>query len=255
MPKPIISVIVPAFNDSVRLEKCLKSIKEQDYKKPYEIIVVDDRSTDNTRAVAQKYAEVFSNSINSGPAKARNLGVKKSKADIIAFTDSDCIVSKNWLSMIEKTMKDRKIDAVMGKVSIPKAGYIGDSISALGFPAGGSLGYDKMYHVKKDRTTNHFSTCNCAIRREIFDRFGFFDETYPTPGREDTEFSWRIWKGNAKIIYSDKIRITHEARTSIKSLIKMNYARGRGTYHFKKKMPKEVVTYFKKLRVWSAKNM
>jgi glycosyltransferase involved in cell wall biosynthesis len=248
-----ISVVIPVYNDEKRIIRVLKSLKKQTYKKNFEIIVIDDCSADKTKEIAGKYAKVITNKKNMGPAFSRNKGVKLSKGKIIAFTDSDCMVAENWLEEIEKVMQNKEISALMGQVKIPKSSFIGDSISAIGYPAGGSLGYDKMYEVSKEGLTNHISTCNCAVRKSVFEKEGFFDETYPTPGREDTEFALRIWKNKHKILYAKDVKIIHEPRKNIKSLYDMNFARGRGTYHFKMKVSE--MDYFLKLRVWSTMNI
>lgn len=248
-----ISVVIPVYNDQKRIKRVLESLRKQTYKEPFEIIVVNDYSTDETKEIAKKYAKVITNEKNKGPAFSRNKGIKAAKGEIIAFTDSDCIVANNWLEEIDNVMKSKKMSALMGYVKIPKSTFIGEAISAIGYPAGGSLGYDKMYEVSKEGLTNHISTCNCAIRKAVFEKEGLFDETYPTPGREDTEFAIRIWKNKHKILYAKNVKIIHEPRTSIRSVYNMNFARGRGTYHFKKKVPE--MDYFLKLRVWSTMNI
>ena len=104
-----ISVVIPAYNDSRKLERLLVSLKKQTFK-DFEIIVVDDASADNTYDVAKKYAnKVIRNNRNQGPAITRNIGIKNSDSSIIAFTDSDCEASLNWLENILNHFSDKKI--------------------------------------------------------------------------------------------------------------------------------------------------
>lgn len=246
--KKELTVIIPVYNDAELLEKCLISLMNQSTKE-FDVLVVDDWSTDRrVQEIAKKYFKVIKTNKNDGPAKARNFGLSKINTNCVAFTDSDCQVAKDWVELILKKFKEPGIDVIMGNVKIPKSTYIGDSISCLGFPAGGWVGYDVMFGVDKNNYTNHLSSCNCALRKKVFEKVGYFDESFPTPGREDTEFSVRLISKGYKIKYCENIVITHVPRTSIKSLIKMNINRGRGTYHIKKKIPKQVMQYYKDLR-------
>lgn len=248
-----ISIVIPVYNDAIRLEKLLLSLKNQSFK-DFEVIVVDDCSKDNSYETAKRYADkIIKNKINSGPAITRNKGIKASKSNIIAFIDSDCIAGKDWLKNIYETFKDKKIKAVMGKVTITNSNLIGNAVSNLGFPAGGNLGFDKVWHIDDKGFTDHISSCNAAVRKDIFDKYGVFDESFPLAGAEDTEFSYRLTKNNVKIKYCPDIKIEHVARTSLISFVKWQVYRGRSNYHLQRKIGN--VKGFLKLRVWYAKNV
>jgi len=248
-----ISVVIPAYNDSRKLERLLVSLKKQTFK-DFEIIVVDDASADNTYDVAKKYAnKVIRNNRNQGPAITRNIGIKNSDSSIIAFTDSDCEASLNWLENILNHFSDKKISALMGRIFVPKSTFLGDAISALGFPAGGHIGFEKIWHVTKDGFTDHLSSCNMALRKELFKKNGLFDEKFTFPGAEDTEFSHRLAKNGIKIKYCPSAVIMHEPRAELSSFVKWQVTRGRSNYQFKKKIGR--VDGFIKLRIWSSKNI
>jgi len=246
--KKQITVIIPVYNASDLLEKCLISLKNQTCNL-FDVIVIDDGSIDkNVEKLSKQYFNVIRLANNVGPAKARNIGIANAKTEVIAFTDSDCEVNIDWIENMIKIFNNPEIDAIMGKVNIPQSGYIGDSISCLGFPAGGWPGYKFMYNIGPDNISSHLSTCNCAVRRNIFNITGGFDEEFPTPGREDTEFSIRLIDNKYRIKYCDNVIVSHIPRTSIKSLIKMCINRGRGTYHLKQKISSRVMNYYIKLR-------
>jgi glycosyltransferase involved in cell wall biosynthesis len=248
-----ISVVIPVYNDEERLEKTLQSLKRQSFKN-FETIVVDDGSKDNSSEVARKYADkVIRNDTNKGPAVTRNLGIKNAKADIIAFTDSDCIAKEDWLEKTNEFFKDKNNKVMMGKTTIPKSTFVGDSISALGFPAGGHVGFENMWKVSAEGYTDHLSSCNMALRKEVFDKHGMIDESFPLAGAEDTELSYRLTKNGVKIKYNPNAVVEHEPRTSLKSFMRWQITRGRSNYHFKKKIGK--VNQFVKLRAWSTKNI
>jgi GT2 family glycosyltransferase len=251
--KPKISVVIPVYNDAKRLKNILWSLKKQSFKN-FEIIVVDDGSKDNSYDVAKEYADkVIRNDINKGPAITRNLGIKNANAEIIAFTDSDCEAREDWLENINKFFSDKDNNVMMGKVVIPNSTFVGDSISALGFPAGGHIGFENMWKVSKEGYTDHLSSCNMALRKKVFEKHGLIDESFPLAGAEDSELSYRLNSRGVKIRYNPNAVIIHEPRTSLKSFFRWQVTRGRSNYHFKKKIGN--VNEFVKLRAWSAKNI
>ncbi|MEM4267169.1 MAG: glycosyltransferase [Candidatus Nanoarchaeia archaeon] len=250
--KPKISVVIPVYNDEKRIGKVLQSLKRQNYKN-FEIIVVDDGSKDKSPEIAKKYADKVIVNEHKGPAVARNTGIKNAKGEIVAFTDSDCEAKEDWLENINKFFSNKNNEVMMGKVVIPKSTFIGDSISALGFPAGGHVGFENMWKVSKEGFTDHLSSCNMALRKKVFEEHGMIDESFPLAGAEDSELSYRLTKNGVKIRYNAEAIVVHEPRTSLKSFIKWQITRGRSNYHFKKKIGD--VNEFIKLRAWSTKNI
>jgi len=105
---PKVSVVIPTYNRVEDLKKCLDSLREQSLKKgEFEIIIVDDGSTDGTAEFGRSLFEKNSEHIhycyqkNKGPASARNLGVRHAKGEIIAFLDDDCRAKKVWLEELK----------------------------------------------------------------------------------------------------------------------------------------------------------
>lgn len=99
MKEPLISVVIPAFNEEKYLPKCLESIKKQSFK-DYEIIVVDNNSTDKTAEIARSFGARVVRETVQGLVPARERGFREAKAEIIARTDADTIVPVNWLEKI-----------------------------------------------------------------------------------------------------------------------------------------------------------
>jgi len=98
-----ISIIIPAYNAEKAIKECLSSLTNQSLSRnKYEIIVVDDGSTDRTCEIAKKYKVNVISQGNGGPAVARNRGAREARGDILIFTDSDCIADKDF---IEKMIK------------------------------------------------------------------------------------------------------------------------------------------------------
>lgn len=255
MKSPAFSVVIPLYNDKSRILALLGSLGDQSCR-DFEAILVDDNSTDGSFELAKNYKagyglKIFRTKKNSGPAIARNQGIKNAKGKIILFTDSDCILPPDWIQSYSKLLDSHK-DVLTGRVEMLPSNILGDSMSALGFPAGGSLGFDKMWKVGQDGSTVQIVTCNCAVRKKVFDEIGLFDETFPLPFGEDTEMSQRMLKRGYKIYYTPLVYIKHPPRSDLKSFARWSFRRGRGVYHLKRKVPLEG---FVKLRFWSMKNV
>jgi glycosyltransferase involved in cell wall biosynthesis len=187
-----ISVIIPAYNAAKTILTTLNSLANQSFKN-FEIIVVDDCSQDNTPHIIQSFPyKLIRLSKNHGPAYCRNAGAGVATGEILAFTDSDCRVAPDWLQNIYERFTQNDIAAIMGRLVLMPSTLMGDSISAIGFPAGGSIGFEKIWKVDQKGFTDSLSSCNCAVRKDIFDKIGGFDESFPYPGGEDSLFAYTL---------------------------------------------------------------
>jgi glycosyltransferase involved in cell wall biosynthesis len=250
----IFSVIIPVYNAEETLPDLLNSLKSQEYSSHFEIIIIDDCSTDNSIKITQNFdVLLIALENNSGPAVCRNIGAQKAQGDILVFTDSDCQVAETWLSNIEREFHDKETEAIMGRLIIPTSNYLGDSISALGFPAGGSIGFDKIWRVDINGFTDSLSTCNCAIKKDIFEQIEGFDETFPYPGGEDTLLAYAIRQNGYHIKYCPDIIVNHAPRTKFKDFLRWQFRRGISSYLFAQKIM--IKSDFIKLRLWSIRNI
>ncbi len=163
------SVIIPAYNAESTLPGLLDSLSNQGYTEDFEVIVVDDCSTDSTVEICRRFGcTLIACTKNSGPAVCRNLGAARAVGDFLIFTDSDCVVSSDWIECFERSLAFGDSDVIVGKLVLLPSTTLGDSISALGFPAGGSLGFEKVWKVSLGGYTRSLSSCNCLIRKDIF---------------------------------------------------------------------------------------
>jgi|GEM_PF-323695 len=248
---PAISVIIPAYNAVDTLGSLLLSLSRQTLS-PDEIILVDDHSSDNTAQLARGFCKVITTERNSGAAVARNLGIRTAKGEVLAFIDSDCIAASDWIEKIRKNFIEEKTDLLMGCVKIPPSTYLGDSISALGFPGGGAIGFEKIWRVDPEGFTDHLTSCNFAIRKAIFEKYGMFDETFSVYC-EDSELSFRLKKKGVRIRYCPEVVVYHKAQTEMLPFLKRNFKVGRANYLFKQKVGP--VRSFIRLRIWSTRNI
>ena len=248
-----VSVVIPARNSAGKLKKVLRSLRRQTVR-PFEIIVVDDESSDQTAAEAARYADkVLTARAQGGPARARNIGIKSASGDIIAFTDSDCVVAADWIEKILGNFSRNDATALMGKTVVPPTTFLGYCISSLGFPAGGSLGFENVWPVGEDGYTVSLSTCNCALRRESFEHFGVFDEDFPTAAGEDTVFAHNLRALGGRIRFCPDMEVEHSPTTSMANFVRRQYERGIGNFFIKRKLGR--VMPLIRLRFWSTKNM
>lgn len=178
---PLISVIIPTCNRSGSLAASLNCLKpENQTLSPdnYEVIISDDgcmESSRNSLRFEFPWARWFQGP-GRGPAANRNHGARQSQATWLAFTDDDCLPDRGWLS-------EYKAAALLNSSCVLE----GMTVS-IGQPDAADQGFP----------ANHFGgllwSCNFAIRRELFHRFGGFDEGFPAPAMEDVEFHTRLRK-------------------------------------------------------------
>lgn len=191
--KTKISVIVPTYNRKGLLQRCLKSLFEQSYSaKEYEIVVADDGSSDGTgdfvKSLKPKCRLVYVWQENKGRGPARNFGVANSSGEILAFTDDDCIVDRDWIKNAIKGFTYEKIGGMRGRT-------ITDSkeITPLSRPVI-SEGGDQ--------------TCNIFYKREAFNKVGGFKLSQ---FREDTDLAFRVRDAGYEMPYNSKVIVKHPA--------------------------------------------
>lgn len=228
MIKLNMSVVIPVYNDAEGIISTLRSLVKQDYPaERYEVIVVDNKSTDCTSHKVEAFQKeyplviklIYENNIQSSYA-ARNRGIENSTGDIICFIDSDMWVEKDWLSRIEKFFRVNECVDYLGykvKMVSPKDSLVYRFDTVTAFP------------IKQLMLEKHFSpTGALAVRRKIFEYTGMFDERFFSSG--DVEFGNRVYGKGCKIGYSDDIAAYHPA-SNLRQNVKRYFNYGRGHYH------------------------
>lgn len=246
-----VSVIVPAYNAAQDVPKLIAALKKQTVK-PLEYILIDDCSSDNTKEMAKDFFQVHSTPKNSGPAMARNLGMKMAKGDYYAFLDSDCRPEPDWMEKLFKCLTEKNEDVITGSYFVNACTITGKAIAAQGFPCGGSLGFEKMWQVSPEGYVEKISTGNFIIKKSVVEKHGGFDEDF-SYCFEDAWFTHKLVSAGIKIYYCPEIEVEHVARESFLSFVKWHYSRGEGLKPFKERVGK--LTRYKKLRLWSTKNI
>lgn len=247
------SVIVPTYNAAKTLFELLVSLSSQTYR-DFEIIVVDDCSTDDTAAIVSAFECNYIRLLkNSGPGCCRNRGAEAAKGDLLIFTDSDCKAAPDWLEKINGHFENNDICALMGRLVIMPSTFLGDSISGLGFPAGGAIGFDKIWRVDESGFTNSLSACNCVVRKNVFMEIGGYDEVFPFAGGEDSYLAYCLRKAGHGIKYCPDVVSYHPARSTLKGFMNWQFKRGISSFIFSQKVTGK--REFLSLRIWSTKNI
>jgi glycosyltransferase involved in cell wall biosynthesis len=197
-----ISVIIPVYNGAGYLRACLEHLRRSRME-PYEIIVVDDGSTDASVAVAGEFgAKVMSTGGRSGPARARNLGAQQAAGEILYFIDSDVCVHADTIERVLAHFEaDPELDALMGSYDdTPK---IKDFLSQYK-----NLMHCYVHHKARREACTFWSGCG-AIRKHVFIEHSGFSESYGRPAIEDIELGYRLVRARRRLLLDSDVRVKH----------------------------------------------
>jgi glycosyltransferase involved in cell wall biosynthesis len=202
------SVVVATWNRADRLPRLVGALAEQVGAPPFELVVVDDGSTDRTPEVLSELAASAPFPLrtvrleqNRGPAAARNAGWQAAAAAVVAFTDDDCWPSPGWLAALAGAIEEA--DVVQG-ATVPDPDAVGRDW------------FSHTIEVLSER--GHYETCNIAYRRRWLEAAGGFDEGFRARGAggpiygEDTDLAWRVKDLGATTAFSEAAVVTHEVR-------------------------------------------
>ena len=220
-----VSIVVITYNEEKNISGCLSSLLKVDYpKNKYEILVID-ASTDKTFDIASKFKNVkVIKSKEKGFAVQRNLGIKLSKNELVAFTDADCIVPKDWLKVLVSSIESNKVSCVGGNAYPPKdSSHIGLCIACLGFPAGGALGLSD---------NDPISTCNAIFSKKVIDSIGGFYASLRYGG-EDTDITRRLRANGHKVIIEKDSFVYHKTR-DFHEFLSWCFRRGKAKFNISK---------------------
>lgn len=219
------SIVIPTYNRKDLLRRCLAATTNQDYP-DYEVIVVDDGSTDGTGGMAQRefpQVRYLRQETNRGPAATRNWGIREATGEIIAFTDDDCVPTRDWLSDHLRYYDDLSVGAVGGS-QIPRNPNFYDKFEMAHY-ADEYLG--GLQRIEKISSWEGLATNNMSVRREIFQEVGFFDEKFLTGA--DPEFARRVSQAGYILIRDPGIRVDHLKVDTLRFYFKMRFSRGCGS--------------------------
>ncbi len=215
---PSVSVVVCSYNGARTLSACLTSLLQMDYPN-YEVILVDDGSTDSTPQIAAEFPQVKNiRQENLGLSVARNVGLKAARGEVVAYTDSDCMADKDWLYYLVGTLEQGDYVAVGGpNISPPAQSWFQACVAASpGQPSHVLIG---------DSEAEHIPGCNMAFYKWVLEMVGGFDPEYRKAG-DDVDVCWRLIEHGCRIGFSPAAVVWHHRRFNIRAYFKQQYGYG-----------------------------
>jgi GT2 family glycosyltransferase len=234
---PTVAVVVTALDDADRIADCVASLLRQDYPADRrEVVVVDRGSTDATRSAAGVSGARLVDGARLNVSAARNSGAGATGAEIIAFTDPDCVAETRWLSALVREFADARVGTVAGAI-VP-------------FPPRTTV---ERYAARRrshsaERSVRHAFRPfglgpNLAIRRDALKAVGGFDVRFPGGGWEDADFCWRLERETPyRLAYAERATVFHRYRATALEFFVQHYRYGYGLGLLCRKYPGELAT-------------
>ena len=219
---PAISVVIPVLDMATTIGPCLDALVAQSLPaSQFEVIVVDNGSTDGTPDVVRRYPVTLLHEPAPGACHARNRGIAAARGACIAFTDADCVPSRGWLAAFARALTNDEIDIVAGPLAVldPEASVLSQYSASLG-------------QYAPERTLAHptfpyAATGNLCVRRALFDAVGAFNPAFPT--YDSAEFFWRLkQRGPVRSHVERRALVFYRTRASISAFVRQNYGYGLG---------------------------
>ncbi|MFX1519247.1 MAG: glycosyltransferase [Promethearchaeota archaeon] len=221
-----VSVIVTGLNVQSTIDECIHSLLQLTYPKDaYEIIFVDGGSTDKTLELVSKYPIHIVKEKGGSPASGRNAGIKKAQGEIIAFTDADSIVDKNWLNKLLECYNSPDVAGVGGVIlPYPEKNYFPRAVGYLLPTIFGSAGARNPAIYSTKRFVDHNPSNNSSISRRALEEVGYFNEKLKAA--EDLELDLRIIQRGYKLMYTPEAKVWHHQRPRLGRFILQMYNYG-----------------------------
>jgi O-antigen biosynthesis protein len=229
-PWPRISVVVCSYNGARTIRHCCEGLVALRYP-DFEVIVVDDGSTDNTAAIAREFGFRVISQPNRGLSNARNTGLAAATGEIVAYIDDDASPDPDWLSYLAATFMSTDHAGVGGpNIAPPGDGWIADCVAnAPGGPIHVLLG---------DRLAEHIPGCNMAFRKSCLDAIGGFDSRYRAAG-DDVDVCWRLQERGWTLGFSAAAMVWHHRRNSARAYWRQQVGYGKAEALLEAKWPQK----------------
>lgn len=214
-----ISVVIPSYQSSKDINRCLDSIYRQSGSINYEVIVVDSSPKNIAYTIEQRFSQVRIIHLKERtlPGKARSIGASKARGELIFFTDTDCCVDREWLNNLYEIHRSG-YQVAGGSVDngTPKS-LVGTTEYLLEF--------NEMNPWAKSGEVKALPSCNLSVRRQVFQQLGYFPDFMKG---EDTIFCDRFIQSGGKIFFNAKAKIVHMNRKGWIHYLKNQVALGEG---------------------------
>ena len=230
---PRISVVVCSYNGERTIRDCFEGLLKLEYPN-FEVIVVDDGSTDATAAITQEYNFRLISTWNRGLSNARNTGLEAATGEIVAYLDDDAYPDPHWLTYLAATFMST-IHAGVGGPNIgpPGDGPIADCVAnAPGNP---------LHVLISDQEAEHIPGCNMAFRKACLEATGGFDARFRVAG-DDVDVCWQLQQRGWTLGFSPAALVWHHRRGSVRAYLKQQLGYGRAEGLLERKWPEKYNT-------------
>lgn len=218
LPGSMISVAVCTRNGSSTLRGCLEALGKQTHPN-YEVLVVDDGSTDATPEIAQSFPFVrYVRQDHAGLSAARNRGMDEAKGDLIAYTDDDCIPDEDWLLQVCRAFDDERCVAAGGP-NLPPPPRNGTECCVAVAPGAPS------HVLLDDFEAEHLPGCNLVIRKSALRAIGGFREEFVCAG-DDVDVCWRLQSHGGKLRFVPAAVVWHHRRRTVRAYLRQQRGYG-----------------------------
>lgn len=217
--EPLVSVVVASYNGGRTLRACLDSLGRLRYP-AYEVILVDDGSTDDTPAIAAQYPQVrrLRHERNRGLSASRNTGIAAARGEIVAFTDDDCRVDEDWLHHLVAELTESDFVGVGGHNLAP-ADDSAVAAAVLVSPGG------PAHVLLTDREAEHLPGCNLAFWKWALLEVECFDPVFHRAG-DDVDLCWRLQQQGYRLGFSAAGFVWHARRSTVRGYLKQQHGYG-----------------------------
>jgi len=242
MPTNLASILIPVFNNLKFLQYLIQTLQQHTRKQDYELILVDNHSTEPGfaayyRKIQAANIKIIQNDSNLGFGRANNIGLQHSQGELIVLLNTDMYFSQSWLPHLQQRIQvANDCAAVHAKLIVPlesapntwKTQTCGAKFDARGLPQYYLDGYPaNAPEVNKACEVHALMGAGVAIKRAVIEEVGFFDEEYDLVFMEDTDLSLRISEKGYRIYYEPRALIYHFHSASMPHLSQADYDRSR----------------------------
>ena len=213
--RPVVSIIIPVFNKVELTRNCLDSLHRHEAAFPFEVLVVDDGSTDDTPAVAQEmpWVRYFPQEQNRGFGAACNFGANEAKGEFLVFLNNDTTVCDGWLNALRETFDHWPGAGLVGSKLVLMDGTLQECGSLL-FRDGSAANYGRGGDPRDPRycyarETDYVSGAAIMIRNDLFHELNGFDDIYEPAYYEDTDLALRVGEMGLQVVVNPHAEVHH----------------------------------------------
>ncbi|WP_162560077.1 glycoside hydrolase family 99-like domain-containing protein [Methylotetracoccus oryzae] len=212
---PWVSIIIPVFNQIDLTAKCLKALSDVGSKYSFEVIVINDCSTDGTQKILTGIPglHLLSNAQNLGFTKGCNRGARSARGKYLVFLNNDTIVHPGWLDALVEAMQQQPLAGLVGsKLVFPNGklqeagGMVWSDASGHNFGRNDDPRRPEYNYLKE---VDYCSGASIIIERDVFIRLGSFDERYAPAYYEDTDLAFKVRQAGLRVLYQPLSELTH----------------------------------------------